>query len=58
MGINQQFEEISKKIISFMNIISNKLQHFPDLTLGEQISYACVGVGFILVLISLILFII
>ena len=58
MDINQQFADLSKKINNFVNFVSNKLKNFPRLTLGEQISFACVGVGIVLILISFILFIV
>jgi len=37
--------------------LNNKLSNFGTLTLGEQISYSAFGLGFVLVLVSIILFI-
>ena len=56
--LNQKLNEIGVKINSFFNFVVNKLKNFKNLTLGEQISYAIIGCGLFLILVSLVLFII
>ena len=40
----------------FFSFIADRLAHFNTLSRGEQASYVVVGVGIILVLVSLVLF--
>lgn len=58
MGFKDQIDEFNLKINGFINFVSGKLKNFPDLSLGEQISYPAVGLGLILILTSIVLFII
>ena len=44
-------------IFMAFEFLNNKLSNFGTLTLGEQISYSAFGLGFVLVLVSIILFI-
>lgn len=60
MNLNQfnvQLNLLVKKVKAFFTFIYNKLKNFKNLTLGEQISYVSIGLGLILVIISVILFI-
>ena len=56
--LNQKLNEVSVKINNFSNFFVNKLKNFKNLTLGEQISFGIIGGGFVLILISIVLFII
>tara|TARA_Y100000310_G_C20090905_1_gene538212 strand:+ start:330 stop:506 length:177 start_codon:yes stop_codon:yes gene_type:complete len=58
MGFKQQINLIDRKIVSFFNFVGNKLKNFPNLSLGEQISYPAVGLGLLLILTSIVLFIV
>ncbi len=49
---------IHQRINAFVSFVINKLKNFKRLTLGEQIAYAGVGVGLLLVLAAMVLFII
>jgi hypothetical protein len=53
-----QLNQINEKINSFFTFIGNKLKNFKNLSIGEQISYPSIGLGTLLILTSLILFII
>jgi len=48
--VNQQLNE-------FFTFVNGKLANFPNLSLGEQISYPSAGLGLILMLVALVLFI-
>ncbi|GEM_PF-2055079 len=56
--INQKISSLNHQLNAFLTFILKKLQNFKNLTLGEQVSYCSFGGGFILVVVSLILFII
>ena len=45
------------KIKSFFSFLGNKLKNFKRLTVNEQVSYSCVGLGFLMMLTSVVLFI-
>jgi len=55
--IGLQLSLLNKKITSFFNFIGNKLKNFKNLFIGEQIAYSVIGLGFLLILVSMILFI-
>ena len=57
MGQNQQSQGFSQSISAFFDFINGKLNDFPNLTRGEQISFISIGVGLILILTSMVLFI-
>ena len=44
------------RVGDFFSFIANKLAHFNTLSRGEQVSYSAVGVGLVLVLVALVLF--
>jgi len=54
--VNQLFGSLSTQVSFFSNFIISKLKNFPNLSIGEQISYPAVALGFILILVSVILF--
>jgi len=56
--LNQKLSVVGVKITSFFNFVANKLKNFKNLTLGEQISFGIIGGGFVLILVSIVLFII
>ena len=58
MGFKEQINQINQKINQFVNFIINKLANFKDLSLGEQIAYPAIGLGLLLLLISIVLFVI
>jgi hypothetical protein len=56
--LNAKLNMLNQKMNDFSNFVVGKLQNFKTITLGEQISYVSVGTGFLLILISIVLFII
>jgi hypothetical protein len=56
--INERLEIFNKNINQLFNFVGSKLKNFKNLTLGEQISYAIIGCGLFLILVSIVLFII
>ncbi|MFH1275991.1 MAG: hypothetical protein ABIH82_02680 [Candidatus Woesearchaeota archaeon] len=55
---NQQINLINQNFNILVNFVSAKLKDFPNLTIGEQVSYPAIGLGLVLILISIVLFII
>jgi len=49
---------MNESINDFFSFVGNKLKNFKNLSLGEQIAYCCVILGFVLVLVSIVLFVI
>ena len=58
MGIQNTLQEWNDSINGFFSFMGGKLADFKNLSLGEQISYCCVGAGFIMVIASIVLFVI
>lgn len=56
--LQQKLDSVNQNINKFFSFITNKLKNYKNLTLGEQISFPTVGLGFILILISIILFVV
>jgi len=56
-SFSDKLNQINQKINDFFSFVVDKLKNFKDLTLGEQISYCCVGIGLVLVLVSIVLFV-
>ena len=56
--LNEQINHFNQQINQLFSFVGNKLKNFKNLTLGEQISYAVIGCGLFLILLSIILFII
>jgi len=52
-----QLNQINEPISRFFGFVINKLKNYKNLSLGEQIAYPVIGAGFLLILISIILFI-
>ena len=52
-----QLNQINEQISRFFGFVINKLKNYKNLSLGEQIAYPVIGAGFLLILISIILFI-
>jgi hypothetical protein len=50
-------KEVGIQVNEFLNFVNSKLNNFASLSIGEKVSYPLVGLGIILMLISLILFI-
>ena len=55
MGFNEQMADFNQKVNDLANFVVGKLKDFPNLTIGEQISYPAVGIGFILILVSVVM---
>ena len=53
-GLNQ----IGDSVSGFFSFVSNKLAHFSELSVGEQIAYGCVLLGMVMVITSVILFVV
>lgn len=58
MNFKYQLELLAVGFNRSFSFVASRLKHFPQLSLGEQISYPVIGVGLILVIISIIMFII
>ena len=58
MGFKQKLNSLNSKLNNFFKFIGNKLKNFKNLSLGEQISYPSIGLGFILIITSMVMFII
>ena len=58
MGFRDQVNEFNQKVNAFFTFVGNRLRNFPDLSKGEQISYPAIGLGLLLIMIGVILFII
>lgn len=43
---------------AFFSFLAGKLRNFPNLTLGEQISYGSIGGGLLLILVAVVLFVV
>jgi hypothetical protein len=56
-NMNQHLNAINQQINSFFAFVMGKLKNFKNLAVGEQISYVAVGVGLVLILISIVKFI-
>jgi len=53
----QQLNLMARQISAFFSFIGNRISNFTRLALAEQISYGLIGVGLILIITSVILFI-
>ena len=49
------FAGIGDTFSRFFSFVGTKLGNYPSLSLGEQISYAAIGLGILLLLISLVM---
>ena len=58
MGFKEQMDVFNQKVNGFIAFIGSKLSNFGSLSRGEQVSYSSIGLGIILVLASLVLFVI
>ncbi|MBS3123009.1 hypothetical protein J4437_00075 [Candidatus Woesearchaeota archaeon] len=58
MDLKQSFAELNQNLNNFFNFIADKLKNYKNLSLGEQIAYPAVGLGLILLLVSLVMFVI
>ncbi|MBI4980180.1 hypothetical protein HZC30_01315 [Candidatus Woesearchaeota archaeon] len=56
MSFQDTLNDFNQKISDFFSFIGNKLQNFKELSVGEQVSFGCIGVGILLILISIVLF--
>lgn len=57
MGIQDTIQDLNDKINGFFSFIGSKLVDFKNLSLGEQISFCCIGAGLIMVIVSIFMFI-
>jgi len=46
-----------EQLNGFIGFVNGKLNNFKNLSLGEQIAFSCVGLGIVLILASVMLFI-
>jgi hypothetical protein len=54
--LNLFFKEILSSVKGFPKKAGVFFKNFPNLSLGEQIAYICIGFGVLLIIISLFLF--
>jgi len=57
IDLKKSVQELGEKFAQFFQFIAEKINDFPQLSLGEQIAFPVAGLGLLLILISLILFI-
>ena len=57
MNLNMQLNQINQSINQFFSFIIAKLKNYQNLSLGEQIAYPAIVAGFLLILVSIVLFI-
>ena len=57
MSFQDKLDLVNQKLNAFITFIGNKLKNYKNLTLGEQIAYPVIGLGFLLILVSIVLFI-
>ena len=58
MGFQDTLNAFNEKINYFISFIGGKLKDFKNLSKGEQISYIAIGLGIIILLTGIILYII
>ncbi|MDP3734132.1 MAG: hypothetical protein Q8R37_02795 [Nanoarchaeota archaeon] len=58
VGFKQQLGVLNHAVASCFNFVGSKLTNFKNLSLGEQVSYSSIGVGMILIMVAVVLFII
>lgn len=56
-SLNEKISHFNEQLNDFFSFIGEKLKNFKNLSLGEQISYCCIGAGLLLILISIVLFV-
>lgn len=56
MSFQDTLNDFSQKIGDFFSFIGDKLRNFKSLSMVEQVSFGCIGVGILLILISVVLF--
>ncbi len=55
--LTQQVALVFRQISSFFSFVFNKVRNFNNLKLQEQIAYGVIGVGLVLTVTSIVLFI-
>ena len=56
--VKEKLSMLQESFSAGVDFLKGKLSHFKQLSLGEQISYPAVGLGLLLVLVSVVLFIV
>lgn len=57
MDVQAVIQNMNESVTDFFTFIAGKLKDFKNLSLGEQIAFPCVGLGLLLILISLVMFV-
>jgi len=57
MDVQATLKNMNESINDFFTFIAGKLKDFKNLSLGEQIAFPCVGLGLLLIVVSLFMFI-
>ena len=55
--VNAWFQNLQNNLVQGSNFVIGRLKDFKNISLVEQIAYPILGLGFLLVLVSFILFI-
>ncbi len=55
---NEKLDRLNANLNNFFAFVGSKLRNFSRLSLGEQISYSSIGMGLVLIIVSLVLFVI
>jgi hypothetical protein len=55
-SIGDRMANFNEQLNDFFGFLGKKLGNFSRLALGEQIAYSCIGVGGVLILVAIILF--
>ncbi len=56
--LNESFAQLNKTISGFFNFITYRIKNFSRLSIGEQISFSAIGLGLVLIIASMVLFMI
>jgi hypothetical protein len=57
MDVKEQFGAMQQQISSFFSFVGSRLENFTSLSLGEKIAYPAVGLGIVLTITSIIMFV-
>ncbi|MFA6462090.1 MAG: hypothetical protein WCV90_07545 [Candidatus Woesearchaeota archaeon] len=57
MDVQAAIQNMNESITDFFTFIAGKLKDFKNLSLREQIAFPCAGLGLLLIVISLFMFV-
>ena len=57
MDVKEFGRDVNQKVSYFFTFLFSKVKNYPNLSLGEQVSFGSIGLGLLLILTSMVLFI-